>query len=119
MQDTVFCPICGDKLRSIKNVKIIHFVGLSFFCIERTCTGTNHCFQIIVDEKTAQVLLLKFSLMPNYSRFIIIDFFNQNCRLLLLKNSKEKSILIPKIIIPDFPNLTKLKEKISKIIVFY
>jgi len=100
-------------MRSIRERKNIHFIGKIADYVERTCTGTNHSLQITVDEKTEQVDLLKISLSPNYSRFIIIDFYNQKCRVVLLKNNKEESILIPKMIIPDFPDLSKLKNKIK------
>lgn len=120
MQATWNCPICGDLMRGIKQTnKIIHFVEKISNYSERTCNGLNHCLQIVVDEKTNQVDLLKISLNPTYDRFIFIDFYNQKCKVVCLKDNKEvSSIAVPKMIEPDFPDLSKLKEKVSMFIVF-
>lgn len=118
MRDTNICPICGDKMRSIRETKFYQFLKKKASFVERTCNGTNHSIQLLTDESTQEVDLLKISLSPDYSRFIFIDFYNQKCELLLMKDTKKQSINIPKMIIPDFPDLVKLKERISVYITF-
>lgn len=120
MHDTLTCPICGNKLRSIKqNNKHLHQVGKTADYIERTCSdGMNHSLQIFVDESNNKVDLLKLSLNPKYSRFLEIDFHNQKCRINCLKEGKPEYIEIKKMLEPDFPDLLKLKEIVSMYIVF-
>ena len=120
MDDTLACPICGNKLRNIKlSNKFLHPVGKTANYIERTCSeGMNHSLQLFTDENNNQVDFLKLSLNPKYSRYIEIDFINQKCRINCLKEGKPDYIDIPKMIYPDFPLLTKLKERVSLYIIF-
>ncbi len=120
MQETWHCPICGDLMTGIRRYnKFLLFVGKSSSYSERTCNGTNHSLQIYVDESTNEVDLLKISLVPDYSRFIFLDFYNKKSRIVLLVNSKcNMNIQVPKLIEPDFPELKKLKEKVSLFITF-
>jgi len=120
MQETWHCPICGDKMRGIKHKNTtIYFLEKTSDYSERICSGLNHCIQIYVDEQTNQVDLLKLSLNPTYDRFIFIDFFNQKCKVVCLKNNQESiSINIPKMIEPDFPELLNLKDRVSMFICF-
>jgi uncharacterized protein YbaR (Trm112 family) len=120
MQDMLCCPICGNKLRTIrKSRKLLPMVNKTANYAERTCTlGMNHTLQIFSDEDTTQVDLLKLSLAPDYSRFVMIDFINQKCKILCFKEGVSEYIDIPKMVEPDFPELEKLKEKISMFVVF-
>lgn len=70
------------------------------------------------DKATKKVDLLKLSLSPKYSRFLEIDYVNQKCRIICTKDGEHEYIDIPKMVEPDFPDLVKLKEKISLYIVF-
>lgn len=119
MDDTLACPICGNKFRNINcENKLLHDIGKTANYVERTCTEMNHCLQLFTDKETKQVDLLKLSLNPKYSRYLEIDFLNQKCRINCLKDNKSEYIDIPKMIQPDFPHLTKLKERVSMYIVF-
>jgi len=85
---------------------------------ERTCAGPNHSVQFFTDAETKLVDVLKFSLDPKYSRYLEIDYINKRCRIFCMKNGEAKYIHIPKMIEPDFPDLEKLKERISMYVVF-
>lgn len=120
MDDTLVCPICGNKLRNVnqKNKNLLP-VGKTANYVERTCSlGMNHSLQLFTDGYTQQVDLLKLSLNPKYSRYLEIDFINQKCRISCLKAGKTEYINIPKMIHPDFPKLAKLKEKVSMYVTF-
>jgi len=119
MQETWHCPICGDLMTGIKrHKKFLFYTGKISNYSERTCNGLNHSLQIYVDEETNEVDLLKVSLLPDYSRFIFVDFYNKRSRVVCLKNNMEEEIKIPKLIEPDFPDLKKLKSKVNLFIVF-
>ena len=119
MDDTLVCPLCGNKLRNTKEVADYLFPLKKFGeWMERVCTGPNHVIQFFTDLKTGQVDFLKISLNPKYSRFMEIDYINQRCRVITLKNNKPEYIDIPKMIEPDFPDLIKLKERVSMYVVF-
>lgn len=120
MNDTLTCPICQNKLRSIKTPnKRLYWIGKTSNYIERVCSrGINHSLQFFTDEKTDQVDMLKLSLNPNYSRHLEIDFCNQKCRIRNIKDGTFEHIDIPRLIEPDFPALAKLKETISIFMVF-
>ncbi len=78
----------------------------------------NHTLQLKVNEETGKVDFMKLSLNPKYSRFLEIDFVLQKCRINCMKEGKSSYIDIPKMLIPDFPDLTKLKEVVSLYIIF-
>lgn len=120
MDDTLVCPICGNKLRNVnQKSKYLLPVSKTANYIERTCsTGMNHSLQLFTDGYTQKVDLLKLSLNPKYSRYLEIDFINQKCRISCLKAGKAEYINIPKMIQPDFPKLVKLKERVSMYVTF-
>lgn len=119
MQDTNICPICERKMRTVTINSRLEFIEKEAFFLERTCSGPNHSIQIFTDKKTGSVDMLRFSLDPKYSRFLEIDFINNRCRAHCMKESKADSyIYIPKIVELDFPNLEKLKERISIYVTF-
>ena len=120
MQATWQCPICGDKLRGLKQYnKYSNYTKRVANYSERTCTGLNHCLQILVDTDTKQVDFLKISLNPNYSRYIYIDYYNQKCKIIYYKDGKEEYIEVPRMIEPDFPDLLNLKEKTQTLSLFF
>jgi hypothetical protein len=120
MQEIFACPICGDSLRCKKYKNhTIPFIHKTADYKEKTCTGTNHCIQILVDDSSKMVDLLKISLNPEYNRFVFLDYVNNKCKVVCLKNNVIVSeIDVPKMIEPDFPNLIRLKEKVSVFIIF-
>ena len=113
MDDIRICPICNNNLIPRPS---LHSSKRGGKIIERICTGINHLFQIFVEN--GKVDYLKISLKPDYSVFFVIDYYNNKCIISCLKNGKsEHDIEIPRIIEPDFPDLVKLKEKISLYVV--
>jgi len=120
MEDVITCPICNGKLRTLRLIdKYHHVVNKTANYIERTCSqGMNHSLQLLTDETTGQVDFIKISLNHKYSRFIEIDFINQKSRISCMKAGKAEYIDVDKIWEPDFPNLTKLKEKVALFITF-
>lgn len=120
MDDTISCPICNNRMRAVRlSNKYLHTIDKTASYMERTCSnGMNHTLQIFVDEGTRKVDLLRLSLNHKYSRYLEIDYIHQKCRISCFKDSKAEYIEIDKMIDPDFPNLIKLKEKISLYVVF-
>lgn len=120
MDDILLCPICGNKLRTHNlDNKLLHHIGKTANYAERVCSrGHNHVLMIWVDKETKQIDFLKLSLNPKYSRFVEVDFVNQRCRISCLKDGQAEYIEIPKMLELDFPDLTKLKERVGMYIVF-
>lgn len=120
MDDTLTCPICGNKLRNVKTYRLLHYVGKSSQYLERTCTkGPNHRgLQFFTDEATGQVDLLKFPLNAQYSQYLEIDFYHQTCRISCTKDGRTEYLPLDKMIKPDFPDLVKLREKVSLYVLF-
>lgn len=119
MDDVLNCPICDSKLKTShhKN-KLLHPIDQTADYAERICNGHNHIIAIWVNKATKKVDFMKLSLNSKYSRFLEIDWVNQKCRITCAKDNEYEYINIPKMIEPDFPNLTKLKEKVSLYITF-
>ncbi len=120
MDDTLTCPICGLRMRTINlDGKYLNATQKTADYTQRICNkGMNHTLSLFADKSNNQVDFISFSLNPKYSRSIEIDFLNQKCRISCMKNGEAEYIEIPKMIIPDFPHLTKLKERIGLYVVF-
>lgn len=74
---------------------------------------------MFINDQTRKVDRIKVSLNPEYSIFFEVNYYYQKCIVSCFKNGKmEHNIEIPRIIEPDFPDLVKLKEKISIYVVF-
>lgn len=118
MDDTLVCPICGNKLQNVRRSQNVPFFNVEVSYWERTCAGINHSIQFFTDTSTKKVDFLKISLNPQYSIFLEIDFKNQKCRINCMKEGQSNYLEIKKMIIPDFPLLTRLKERVSLYITF-
>jgi hypothetical protein len=120
MDDTLQCPICGNKLKTSHHTnKLLHPIGKTADYAERVCSdGRNHTLTIWTDKNTKAVDFLKLSLNPKYSRFLEIDYVNQKCRITCAKEGEYEYIEIPKLIELDFPELVKVKEIVGMYIVF-
>lgn len=121
MDDVLNCPICGNKMRTNHHTnKHLYPISKTADYAERICSsGHNHVITLWVDKATKTVDMIKLSLNPKYSRFLEVDFVNQKCRITCnKKDGEQEHIDIPKMIVPDFPDLTKLKEKVSLYVVF-
>jgi hypothetical protein len=119
MDDVLNCPICGDKTRNIHtDNKLLHPVSKTANYTERVCAGHNHTISLWTDRDTKQIDFIKLSLNPSYTRWLEVDNINQKCRIVCAKNGEYEYIEIAKMLDLDFPDLTKLKEKVSIYIVF-
>ena len=119
MEDTTVCPICGNKLRNVRLAnKYINTINKTGTFFERTCTGINHSLQFFTDESSKKIDMLRFSLDPKYTKYLEIDYVNKRCRIYCMKNGEVHYIHIPKMVEPDFPDLVRLKERISIYVVF-
>jgi hypothetical protein len=120
MRDSLDCHICGNKYRNLKlNNKHLFRIGKTSNFIERTCTGPNHCLQLTVDEVSGHVDLLRVSLNPKYSVFLEVNFIKMESIVQYYRNSiNSYSIKVPKVMDIDFPNLTKVKEKVAVYVTF-
>jgi hypothetical protein len=119
MDDVLNCPICGTKMRTIhhKN-KHLYPIEQTADYEERLCTGPSHVIAIWFNKGTKKVDFMKLSLNPKYSRFLEIDWVHEKCRITCVRDGEYEYIEIPKMIEPDFPDLTKLKEKVNLYVVF-
>jgi len=118
MRDILTCPICGDKLRSIKRKNKIFDLNQEAYYVERLCVkNISHFLQFFTDEGTGKVDLINISLTPNRSKFIRINFYT-NISKVLSNFPLLNEVIIPKIIEPDFPDLIILKDKIKLYITF-
>lgn len=120
MDDSLTCPLCDNKLRNINlpNRSLLYVEKTSDYT-ERVCSnGHNHVLMMFVDNKTKRVDLLRMSLNPKYSRFIEIDFVNNKCRIDYKNEGKSEYIDVAKMIYPDFPHLTTLRERVDLYILF-
>lgn len=117
MDDTLVCPVCKNKLTNINLYNKRLFNKISNY-VERTCIGINHTLRLYTELVSNNVDFLKLSLSPKYSIFVEINYIDNNTRIQCLKENKSKYIDIPKILIPDFPDLIELKKRISLYITF-
>jgi hypothetical protein len=118
MDDTLHCPICGTKLKnhSVGETYLFPLDKMSKYT-ERVCQGINHTLYFFVDDATGRIDYLKIIFEPSYSKLLEIDYVHQRCRVGCTKNSLTEYIDVG-MIQPDFPNLTRLKEKINLYVVF-
>lgn len=120
MDDTTNCPICGRKMRIVNLYgKMLHNVNKQADYTERTCVqSATHLLQFFADKTTGKVDFINLSLDPKNSKYLEIDFVNEKCRISCMKDGVPEYIEIPKMIVPDFPQLEKLKEKVNLFVVF-
>lgn len=120
MDDILDCPICGNKLRNLyMSHRYMHAIGKASSYIERTCVGgMNHSLQFFTDSENNKIDLIKVSLNPKLNRFVEVNFFSNKSRILCMKEGRDESIELPKMLELDFPDLIKLRNKIALYVVF-
>jgi hypothetical protein len=120
MDDTLLCPICGNKTRNIHaSNKLLHRVNKTADYTDRVCShGRNHIVSMWVDRQTKQIDLLRFSLDAKFSNLVEIDFVNNRSFLICMRNGLRQIIDIPRLLVPDFPDLTQLKSQIGLLLAF-
>ena len=121
MEDTLHCPICGNKLRTkyLSN-KLLPSTDKKAKYIERSCTrGYNHSILFWVDDTTEQIDLIKLFFGTGIT--LTLNYIAQNTELLsIIKNNPYKidRMKFAKIIEPDFPDLNDLKNNLMMYILF-
>jgi hypothetical protein len=121
VQDSPNCPICNNKLRvNHLNNFFLHPTGKISNYTEKVCSnGYSHIFISWFDNNTKTLDLIKFSLKPDYNKYVQIDFINQTTLITVINDLYyEHKILVKKIIVPDFPLLMLLKDKINVYLTF-
>jgi hypothetical protein len=120
MDDVVLCPICGDKMRvSHLNNKFLYPVDKTSDYTERVCAANhNHVVNLWADKATNQVDYLRFSLNKEYSRWMEIDYVNQKSRITLRMGTDYQYINIPRLLLPDFPDLVAMRDQIGLFLTF-
>ena len=119
MNDFTSCPICGNSLRKHASSKFLFPINKFSHFIEKICSNQpNHLIQFFIDSTTNNVDFVKMSLNHLFTKYIEIDFVNQKSTISIYKQSVPKHFYLNKIIEPDFPKLTLLKEKVDIILTF-
>lgn len=112
MDDTKICSVCGHKLRIFQKGNLKASSGKAY--TEKLCINSNHVFQFFIDKDSKNIDILKISLGPNFSKIIEFNFVDKTTNITIMNTSKVNfSVLIPKLLELDFPDLESLKEKIS------
>lgn len=115
MDDITNCPICNNFLKN-SNVKFLYQTNKMVPYAVRTCTkGFAHTLRLYTDKATSKVDLIEFSISPNYSKFIEINFIKSSTQI-TIKNNTTSFIHLDKVIFPDFPDLTGLLKQVDTFI---
>lgn len=115
MKDTLYCPICKVRMSSRKITWIINGIHQGP-TISRLCAGFNHFLTMYIQGK--RVAFLKVSLNAQYTRQVEIDYRSQTSSIIYPYSTFNVFTKIPKLLVPDFPNLIELKEKVDVLLAF-
>ena len=110
MLDMPNCPICRNKMSSLK-IKDKHFPLLNKqgSWIRRVCLN-SHLFCIYSDLNTKSVDFLKMNFNHKYSDNLEINFVKNYSTIIMSQNFK---IDVPKIVDLDFPDLFECQKEIN------
>lgn len=105
------CPVCSFLLSRRNN--FAYHNSKSYYSI--TCLhGSDHFMEYIYDDLDT-LISFYFSLDFPYATFIKLDYINLISSILFYKNGDIiNQINVDYLLIPDFPDLQILKEKINK-----
>ena len=111
MENVENCPICQEKL---KESQFFNF-------IEKSCyNGYGHWLTLLIDSNSLKVINARFCLDVNGSKIISISFKDKKTTIQFLQNSvKYNYIELDYSLEPDFPELTKLKNKINNLLFLF
>lgn len=121
------CPVCGNKLLIEKTYNPVGLLKRSYInrtlLVSATCFHTNpddplHYYGNFSDAKYPSVVLFdEFSINIGNKYVMFSNVYSEN-RSLIWSREGSKSIGLPFIIEPDYPNLTSLKKKVRSSITF-
>lgn len=118
MKDTLYCPICMNKL---SNKVLSNFTANCEMdsCIQRSCKeGINHFFSLLVTRRPHyKPIMLLLNLGSDKS--VQINFEKQISSIVFHKFSNTLQIKVPRVIELDFPSLKKLKAKMKNYVTFF
>ncbi len=119
MIDTSVCPICFSKLDSIKRIHThITYINNTANYYKKDCKYGYHIFQSFLNIETNQLDYIYLSIPPYFTTFMYMDLLNNKSKIMCFKCGIPQEIHVPGIIQPDFPSLIKLREKVSKYVLF-
>lgn len=120
MDDTLLCPICSNKLKTItKKNTYLHYINSQGNYYIRICSsGINHFLKLITDIQTKKVVLVNFSVDKTYSKFVSLDFFNKKSWITCFKNNIPNIIKMDRLLEPDFPQLNNISQKVKLLVTF-
>lgn len=120
MEDTLLCPICQNKMRSINlHNRHIHPLKKISDYIERSCVAdVTHTIQFFTDTNIDKIDYLRISIDPFSAIHLENNYIDNKSLIFCFKNNVAQVIEVPKVIDLDFPNLQKTKEKIYLYITF-
>lgn len=113
MDDVHNCPICNSvlKITNQKDIFLSEIDAWGDFAI-KVCPGANHFLKVISNTQKEMVWLM-CSLNKQYTKFFIIDYYQQRCHIICSKNNVRQRIPIDKLLPLDFPHLHFLKKKVD------
>ena len=117
MQDFLKCPICDGQFQNLRwENHYFWLIDKESNFMERKCHGKDHSILIFTDLKTKEIDYLKISSGTKTKSFVGLDLHNQRTTIGQWQNGRPKYFNLSVLLIPDFPELTKLKEDLSKYI---
>lgn len=120
MQDTRACLFCNKKL-SNRNFPGQVFSGVFANFSERNCQADlGHTFKLIWNETHTcpAWLQITWRTSSNTVRAMIIDFAQGTSLIRCWRNNTPYDVKVERILVPDFPNLISLNEKVDLIILY-
>ena len=110
------CPMCGKKLTNSNSPSQIIGGKLSKFTQSWCVSEFDHQFEILWDENSYQIDLMQINW--DNCRSVKLNYVNNISNIFCWKKNTAYSIIVPRVLEPDFPNLKSFKEKVDLIILY-